>query len=51
MENETACAIGEVHSYATARAFLFAALARFFCLGFFLVRPEVPREIFPRFER
>jgi hypothetical protein len=32
-------------------AFFFAALARFFRLGLGLVLPEVPREIFPRFER
>ena len=38
-------------SYAAAPALLFAALARFFCLGFGLVLPEVPRDIFPRFER
>jgi hypothetical protein len=36
---------------AAALALLFAALARFFCLGFWLVLPEVPRDIFPRFER
>jgi hypothetical protein len=34
-----------------AAAFFFAALARFFCLGFGLVLPAVPRDIFPRFER
>jgi hypothetical protein len=32
-------------------AAFFAALARFFCFGFGLVLPEVPRAIFPRFER
>jgi hypothetical protein len=37
--------------YRAAAAFLFTALARFFCLGFCLVLPEVPRDIFPRFER
>ena len=40
-----------IYSYAAAPALLFAALARFFCLGFGLVLPEVPRDIFPRFER
>ena len=39
------------HFCAAALAFLFAALARFFCLGFGLVLPAVPRDIFPRFER
>lgn len=34
-----------------AAALFFTALARFFCLGFCLVLPEVPRDIFPRFER
>jgi hypothetical protein len=33
------------------RLTFFAARARFFCFGFCLVLPEVPREIFPRFER
>ena len=37
--------------YAVALALRFAALARFFCLGFGLVLPAVPRDIFPRFER
>jgi hypothetical protein len=37
--------------YLATAAFLFAALARFFCLGFGLVLPAVPRDIFPRFER
>jgi hypothetical protein len=32
-------------------AFFFAPLARFFRLGLGLVLPEVPRAIFPRFER
>ena len=40
-----------IHAYAAAPVLLFAALARFFCLGFGLVLPEVPRDIFPRFER
>jgi hypothetical protein len=37
--------------HCAAAALFFAALARFFCLGFCLVLPEVPREIFPLFER
>jgi hypothetical protein len=36
---------------AAALALFFATLARFFCLGFCLVLPEVPLDIFPRFER
>ncbi len=51
MENEIASVISKAKPYAAAAAFLFATLARFFCLGFGLVLPEVPREIFPRFER
>jgi hypothetical protein len=39
------------HPCVAAPAFFFAALARFFCFGLGLVLPEVPREIFPRFER
>jgi hypothetical protein len=39
------------HFCAAALALRFAALARFFCLGFGLVLPAVPRDIFPRFER
>jgi len=40
-----------LHHPRAAAAFFFTALARFFCLGFGLVLPAVPREIFPRFER
>jgi len=40
-----------IHSCVALAAFFFAALARFFRLGLGLVLPDVPREIFPRFER